>query len=784
MIVRSSVPDLTATLKQESRRMNAMHSNRESPPGLRHIVLIGNSVPRRCGIATFTSHCREALANAFPDLRIDHYAMREAESDIRYPGHVIPIALDDPLAYSEAACRIEESGAEAIWLQHEFGIFGGPAGDMILGLLDRTQLPVVTTLHTVLEHPGADERRVMAALIARSARIMVMAEAGRDILKRCYDVPDAKISMIPHGVPDRPFVRADVMKARLGWEGRKLVLTFGLLAPDKGLDVMIRAMPKVTARHPDALYVVMGATHPNLIREQGGDRLRAELVELARSLGVERNVTFIDRYVEQESLLDQLQAADIYVTPYLNPAQITSGTLSYAIGMGKPTVSTPYVQAREILGRDVGILVPFRDADALAGAICRLLDDDDLRQAYAERAYALGRRMIWSELARNVGRLLNRARLAQPTRLVPRRTYVPLAPDISAIVRMSDSTGMLQHSILSVSDRNHGYCIDDNARALMLMAQMPDLPADLRDRWTTTYASFVQHAWNEPRGKFRNFMTFDRRWCEEEGSDDSCGRTIWALGVTARDAPMEKHRVWATHLFDRTAAHWEKLLSPRSQAFMILGAAAVLDADPRHALARAMVSALGGNLLALLDHARRPDWAWFEAVLAYDNARLPQALLLAGHHLGDATMLACGFDTLAWIVARQRTPEGFFRAVGTESFGREYSPPLPFDQQPLEAQATIDAAATAHAISADGKWLDVAENSYRWFLGQNELSLTLATPTGGGCYDGLTPTGVNLNQGAESLLALQLASCAMRRLFGQGANMAHGAWAGSEQALA
>lgn len=738
------------------------------------IALIGNSVPRRCGIATFTTHCRDAIQGAFPDLVIDHYAMDDGQGAIRYPEDVIPIAQHDATAYSVAAQQIEESGAEAIWLQHEFGIFGGPAGDMILRLLARTSLPLVSTFHTILEKPNADERRVAEALIARSDRIMVMAERGRQILLSSYGVPDSKIAVIPHGVPDRQQVASDDMKPRFGWEGRRVILTFGLLAPDKGIETMIRAMPMVAAQHPDALYVVLGATHPNIVREQGGERLREDLIALAASLGVEKNVSFINGYVEQEALLDRLQAADIYVTPYTNPAQVTSGTLSYAIGMGKPVVSTPYVQATEILAGDVGMLVPFRDAGALANALGALLSDAALAKGYANRAYAYGRKMIWSELARNVARLLTAACRMQPTRLVPRRSYDVLAPDATGVLRMSDDTGMFQHSILSVPDRNHGYCIDDNARALILMTQIQDMEPELRDRWTTTYASFLQYAWNPDRGRFRNFMAFDRRWLEEAGSEDSCGRTIWALGITARDAPLEKHRHWARLMFDKSAGALLNARSPRAQAFLILGAVAMLDAAPGHAVAHRIVADLGRNLLNLLDGARRPGWAWFETVLAYDNARLPQALLLAGKYLHDSKMIAEGLSSLQWIVSRQQAPEGHFRAIGTESFGRPHSDPLPFDQQPLEAQATIDAAATAHAISQDARWLDVADNAYRWYLGQNDLSLPLATPTDGGCYDGLTPIGVNENQGAESLLALQLASCAMNRLFERAAIVSKG----------
>jgi len=563
-------------------------------------------------------------------------------------------------------------------------------------------------------------------------------------------------------VPDRPHVDPETVKPLFGWQNRPVILTFGLLAPDKGIDVMIRAMPDVVTRHPDALYVVLGATHPNIVREQGGEVLRDELKALACSLGVERNVAFVDRYVEQEELLDQLQAADIYVTPYLNPAQVTSGTLSYAVGMGKPIVSTPYVQAREVLGSDVGCLVPFRDPQAMAQALIALLDDKVLSDTHATRAYAYGRTMIWSELARNVERLLSEARAIQPARLIPRRSYDILAPDLSAVLRMSDSTGMFQHGILSVPDRRHGYCIDDNARALILMSQMPALDDKLRDQWMTTYAAFVQYAWNPDRSSFRNFMAFDRSWCEDAGSEDSCGRAVWSLGVTARDAQFEKHRRWAMALFDHSMVAHRALGSPRSKAFLILGASAILDASPGHRLAREMIETLSADLMAL--QATKSEWTWFEDVLAYDNARLPQALLLAGQHLGDRRIIDRSVATLDWLTDKQTAPEGHFRAIGTESFGRAFGHPLPFDQQPLEAQASVEAAATAYGVTKDARWLGVADKAYRWFLGQNDNHLPLATVADGGCYDGLTPHGVNENQGAESILALQLASCAMNAM--------------------
>ncbi len=524
---------------------------------------------------------------------------------------------------------------------------------------------------------------------------------------------------------------------------------------------MIEALPAVAERHPNLLYVVLGATHPNLVAHEG-EAYRDRLKALAAQLGVGDNVAFIDGFVEHDELINYLQAADIYATPYLNPAQITSGTLSYAIGVGKAVISTPYVHATEILADGHGVLVDFKDVAAFAREIDRLLSSARDRTRLAQRAYDRGRTMIWPRLAEATLHETEVAVAGRPRRLAQApQAMKALKPDFAAVERMSDATGMLQHSIYSVPDRRHGYCIDDNARALMLMSAMDDLDPVERDKWTTIYASFVQYAWNPDERRFRNFMNFDRTWCEDVGSEDSNGRAIWALGVTARDGKDPKHRDWARAMFDATASLGLDLGSLRAQSFAMLGAAAMLEASPGHELARSILERFPDDQIALLDAARRPEWQWFEIVLAYDNSRLPQALIVAGQALGRQDLVACGLETLDWIVAKQTSPEGRFRAVGTESFHRPYAEPLQFDQQPLEAQATVDACLAAFRATDDLRWVAEAERAYGWYLGQNDLDLPLASPLDGGCFDGLMPTGLNRNQGAESILALQLASCAI-----------------------
>jgi len=730
---------------------------------IRHLALIGNFLPRKCGLATFTTDVFNAMRDRFPGMRVDVYAMDDHPGRYAYPPEVTgTIPQDDLSAYAATARDIGASGAQALWVQHEYGIYGGTAGEHLLALLDRVTLPVIVTLHTVLETPSPDERRVLEALLRRAARVVVMAERGRDILSRVYGASPKQVICVPHGVPDRALIAPEMLKPRFGWAGREVVLTFGLLAPNKGIETIIEALPSVAERHPDLLYVVLGSTHPNLVAHEG-EAYRDRLKALAEQLGVSGNIAFIDEFFEHDELIEYLQAADIYATPYSNPAQITSGTLSYAVGVGKAVISTPYVHATEILADDHGVLVDFGDVAAFAREIDRLLSDKAARERLSQRAYARGRSMIWPRLAEAMRCAFEAAVAAQPRRIAKTPPVKLLPPDFTAVERMSDATGMFQHAVYSIPDRRHGYCIDDNARALILTSSMA-MESAQRDKWTTIFASFVQYAWNPDLRRFRNFMRFDRSWCEEQGSEDSNGRTLWALGVTARDAAERKHRDWAVMMFDTTASLALELGSIRAQAFAMLGAAAMLAARPGHQLAQSILAKFPAVHLELLGEARRPHWSWFEIVLAYDNARLPQALIAAGRALGRQDYVDCGIETLEWIVGKQTSPEGRFRAVGSESFHRPYAEPLQFDQQPLEAQATVEACREAFAATGDARWVEEAERAYGWFLGANDLDLPLASMADGGCFDGLMPTGLNRNQGAESILALQLASCAISGL--------------------
>lgn len=731
--------------------------------GLRHIALLGNFPPRRCGIATFSADVEAALTARFPALTLNVYAMEDAGGPYAYPRQVVgTIAQDDATAYRAAAMRIEASGAQLLWIQHEYGIFGGAAGAHLLALLDTLTIPVAATLHTILADPAPDQRRVMEAIVRRSSRLFVMAEEGRKILIETYGAARERIVVIPHGVPDRPLADPAPMKARLGLDGHDVLLTFGLLSPGKGIETMIEALPAIVAHHPRALYVVLGATHPHLLAREG-EAYRERLTALADERGVADHVRWIDEFLETDDLLDYLGAADIYVTPYLGAQQMTSGTLAYAVGLGVPVVSTPYVHAAELLSGGHGRLVGFGDSIGFARAINGLLHDrpelDRMRQAN----HALGRDMLWPRLAEATVEAMTAA-VTEPPRAPRAKPAMPALAGFAGIARLSDDTGILQHSKFGVPDRAHGYCVDDNARALILMQRAHDLSDSLYDRWTPVYAAFVDHAWNSAADRFRNFMSFDRRWLEEAGSEDSSARTLWSIAIAARDGRSAGLREWAECLFDRALSHAHAFVSPRASAFAVLAAAAMIEARPGHGGARRLLADRGEALAETLATYRRPDWIWFEPVLAYDNARLPEALLAAGTALGRPDWIAGGLSALAWLNTVQRAPVGHFRPVGTESFGLPHAPPAPFDQQPVDAWATIDACAAAHAIDGDQGWIDAAMSAWRWFEGDNDGGVAIGDRASGECYDGLGPNGINLNRGAESVLSFQLANRTIRAL--------------------
>ncbi|MEX0751520.1 MAG: glycosyltransferase family 4 protein [Xanthobacteraceae bacterium] len=740
---------------------------------LQRVAFIGNHLPRRCGIATFTHDLHRAISIASPELETGVVVMTDPGHTYDYPPAVRLQIHDNIIGeYIQAAEFLNHERFDVVCLQHEYGIFGGEAGWNIIELLSRLEMPVVTTLHTVLAKPTPAQYDVMHQISDASTKLIVMAEKGNELLRSVHHVPARKIEVIPHGIPDFPFLETHHAKAKLGFVGMKIILTFGLLSPSKGIETVIDAMPGIIKSCPNVVYVILGATHPNLVRHQG-EAYRDSLTARVKSLGIEDHVVFFNQFVDQTALLDFISMCDVYVTPYLNEAQMTSGTLAYSFGLGKAVVSTPYWHAKDLLADGRGILVPFGDAKAIGSEISGLLTNDVRRLAMGKRAYVASRSMTWAQSAKRYIAAFETAyeRTRPELQLLPNLgdspTEATIIPEmrIGHFLSLCDNTGMLQHTVHSVADRAHGYCVDDNARALLFSSTLANADEGglLSEIDTTRFAAFIQHAWNPDTRRFRNFMSYDRRWLEESGSEDSHGRTLWALGKCARTDTDQSRRAWAAALFKTALPVVETFSSPRAWAFSLLGLDAYCTLAAGDLYANGIRKLLADRLTALFLASQRTDWLWFEDVLAYDNARLSQALIQTGLTTHTPAYVEVGLRSLRWLMSIQTASSGCFRPVGSKSFGRIRRKPDAFDQQPVEASATISACLAAWRVNEGEEWSRGARRAFDWFLGENDLRTALIDPDTGSCSDGLHPDRTNENKGAESVLSYLLGLVEMRQ---------------------
>ncbi len=740
------------------------------------IAVIGNYFPRQCGIATFTTDLCDAIGSEFGTAQLLAVPVNDPDSRYSYPERVrFELMEGDPTSYEDAADFLNFSNVDLVSLQHEYGIFGGPAGSHILRLLRRLKMPVVTTLHTVLRAPDANQRMVMDEIAALSDRLIVMTERSSQFLQEVFHVPQEKIDLIPHGVPDLPFGDPNYYKDSSGTEGKAVLLTFGLLSPNKGIENVIEALPRIVAEHPEAVYVVAGATHPH-IRRREGDQYRLQLQALARQLGVERNVIFHNRFVSPEEMAIFVGSADIYITPYRYEAQAVSGTLAYALGAGKAIISTPYWHATELLGDNRGVLVPFEDSDAIATATIDLLDNEVTRHAMRKRAYLYSRDSVWNKVAHSYMNTFVRARTDRMQ--TPRIAFSDLnaertldrlpAVKLDHLYRMTDHTGLLQHAVFSVPNYREGYATDDNARALIvavLMEQLGMTAFSESAKLASCYLAFLWHAFNPATGRFRNFLSYERQWLEAEGSEDSHGRALWGLGTILGRSKSPGLRGTAGRLFEAALPAIRTFRSPRAWAFAALGLQEYLEYFPGDRAALQTRDDMAHRLLDIYDAHHTSDWHWFEDVLAYSNARLPQALLACATKTGDQAMLAAGLESLDWFLNLQRCDiKGHFVPIGSQGFYRQGGEKARFDQQPVEAGAVVSACLQAFSATRDERWLKEAWSAFNWFLGDNDLQIVLYDSSTGGCRDGLHPDRANENQGAESTLAFLMALLEMRLL--------------------
>ncbi len=741
---------------------------------LTKIAFVGDYLPRKCGIATFTHDLRGAVADASA-AKCVVVPVDDIAGGYDYGSEVsFQIPEQEIDAYRCAADFLNFSNVDVVSLQHEFGIFGGPGGSHILTFLRDIRIPVVTTLHTVLSEPDVTQRQVMDQLIKLSTRLVVMTERSRETLCETYAVPQSKVDLIAHGIPDAPYADPSEFKEQFGVEGKQVGLTFGLLSPNKGIEYVLQAIPEVTEKFPDFIYLILGATHPSLIRNEG-ERYRISLERMAKELGITKNVSFYNRFVELDELTKFIGAADLYITPYLNVAQAVSGTLAYAFGCGQAVISTPYWHAEELLADDRGVLVPFADSDAIGREIIALLSDDGRRQTMRDRAHGLGREMRWSHVAEIYLQSFRDAQANYGSQRKPLavRTLNEQPLDLPRINlehlrRMSDSAGIIQHACYSIPNHHEGYCTDDNARALILTVLLEELGKDTQElhALATTYAAFLNYAFDRTSGRFRNFMGFDRRWLERDGSDDSQGRAVWALGTCVGRSRRLGFQAWAMDLFAKALPACEDTTSPRTWALALLGIHEYLRRMSGDRAVSQTGERLAEKLVDLYDRTATDDWPWFEDVASYNNARLCQALIRSGGWSENPRVTQIGIESLRWLCEKQRSPEGRFRPIGCNGFCRQGVPTAIYDQQPIEAHAMVSAAIEAFDVTKDPFWREQAHLAFDWFLGRNDHGLPIYNASTGGCYDGLAEHQVNQNQGAESTLAFLLSLAEMQRLEG------------------
>lgn len=736
------------------------------------IAFIGNYLPRQCGIATFTTDLCEAIAAEYKDTTCIAVPVNDVEGGYAYPSRVrFELTEKDIDSYLRAADFLNINSVDLVCLQFEYGIFGGRAGSHILALLRDLRVPIVTTLHTILREPDADQRRVLEEVAALSDRLIVMSKRGAEFLQDVYHVLPEKIDLIPHGIPDLPFVDPSFHKDLFGVEGKIVLLSFGLLSANKGIENVISALPAILTKHPNVVYFIVGATHPH-VKQQEGETYRFSLQWLAQAKGVEGQVIFYNRFVSLEELVEFIGAADIYITPYLNPAQIVSGTLAYTVGAGKAVISTPYWYAEEVLADERGALVPFRDPAALAEQVIDLLDNEAKRHGMRKRAYLYGREMIWPQVARGYMQSFQRARaerrhFSPPGFVVKALNKRPaeLPPlKLDHLRRMTDDTGMFQHAIFTVPNYREGYTIDDNARALTVSALLEELGSEETAELTSRYFAFVWYAFNSKTGRFRNFMNFQRNWLEESGSDDSHGRTLWALGTILGRSNTPAFQSMAGWVFEKALPAILHTSSPRAWAFALIGIHEYLHRFAGDRTVSQVREQLAGRLLKLYRTNRADEWRWYEKSLTYCNAALPHALLMCGQGSTHNEMTDAGLESLSWLAGLQRADSngGHFVPIGSNGFYQRGGERARFDQQPVEAQAMVSACLQAHRITGDKSWYKEARRAFDWFLGRNDLNLPIYDPTTGGCRDGLHPDRPNENQGAESSLAFLQAVLELR----------------------
>lgn len=738
----------------------------QHPNSVTKVFFVGNYLPRNCGIATFTYDLSQAIEEEIGKGSYRVVAMNNTPDGYDYPEQVsFEIHQNRIHDYRLAADYVNLSGVDIVSLQHEFGIFGGPEGAYINHFLSNLKKPVVTTLHTVLKSPDAAYRKALIDVAELSQALVVMSRQAERILTEVYQVPADKIFFIHHGIPDVPFIDPNFYKDQFQVEGRFVLLTFGLLNPNKGIELVLDALPEVVKNYPKVAYIILGATHPEVKRLRG-EEYRLSLQRRVAKLGLESHVFFYNRFVEIQELCEFIGACDLYITPYRSKEQITSGTLAYALGMGKAVISTPYWYAEEMLAEERGVLVDFGDVQGMAHAITDLIEDEARRHQMRKRAYEFGRKMIWREVGREYLKIFQKV-LAQVQKTPLRRAFEqtftqpdPL-PEVTLdhLCRLTDDTGLIQHATYGIPDRRHGYSTDDVGRGLVVALQFYDQYQESRAlRLAEIYLSFLAYAQCED-GRFHGFMNYERKFIDEVGSEDTQGRALWGLGCAVSFGPYKRFQDFARELFEKAIQHLA-MEHPRAIAYAILGCCYFLQKYGGATLIRRHLQSFADRLVEEYSKNNTKDWRWFHGALTYGNAKIPHALLAAYQATGIDRYREVGLESLDFLTEEVFNGD-YFDLVGNARWYHRGEEKATFSQQPIDAGYLTEAYTLAYQLTRDPRYRDLAQGAFEWFLGRNCLGLPLYDFSRGACFDGIDPHGINQNQGAESILCFLLANLAL-----------------------
>jgi glycosyltransferase involved in cell wall biosynthesis len=722
------------------------------------ITYVSTYPPRECGLATFNKNLMGAISSNLSANRLEEQVIAlnaDGHNDYEYPSEVkMTIRQQELEDYDKAANFINLSDTDAVILQHEFGIFGGETGIYVLPFIYQLEKPLITILHTVLKSPSYQQKVIIQTIAKRSEKVIVMGKIAIKFLKEVYDIPADKIGFIEHGVPDKEAPELNPVKADPMFKGRKILLTFGLISRNKGLETVVRALPKIAENHPDVLYMILGNTHPGILKNSG-EEYREYLVELAEELNVKDKLVFVNRYVAEDDLINYLSAADVYVTPYLNEAQVTSGTLAYAVGAGAAVVSTPYWHAKELLDGNRGRLFNFKDEDNLSDIINELLDDPYKLTALKTKAYNYGLNLRWPVIGRKYIDVVNTAirNVDLADRSLKRTIDIKGLPEFSLdyVNRLTDSTGIIQHAKYGIPNWKEGYCIDDNSRALIMALMANELNYDGAIDLLPNYLGFIHYLQNDD-GSFRNFLSYSREYLDEIGSEDAFGRTIWSLGYLINHAPSHSYREFGQELFCKAIPHFKNLRYLRGIANTLIGVTYYLKTHPGDPVMQKEMNRLTALLVEAYRENEDDAWHWYENYLTYDNAILPLALLHSAEITENVEVYDIAFKSISFLEALTLKAK-YLNPVGNNGFYFKNGKMPLYDQQAIETMAMGLMYAQAYKMTKDAKYLKRIYAVHSWFLGENSLWAPLYDADTKGCSDGLQLRGVNRNQGAESTLA-------------------------------